>query len=131
MVILGSWQFDVPDYFVARYFSELVAWAKNFQKIGVTKSIMLREGHYAEASPNEEQGAELLVVKLLAKRGRRRVEVTPYRERDARLIFNHCQKMRDLGVPPGAKLIEPARPFLPFMPALGRVNQMREQTEED
>jgi hypothetical protein len=116
MVRLGCWQFDVPDYFVARYFLELVAWAKNFQKIGVIKSIVLREGHYSEVSPDEEQGAELIVVKLMAKRGRELVEAAPYRERDKRNIANHCQKLMDLGIPPGAQLIEPPRPWLPFMP---------------
>jgi hypothetical protein len=131
MVRLGSWQFDVPVYFVARYFFELMAWAKNFGKIGVIKSIVLREGHYAEVSPNEEQGAELIVVKLIAKRGVKLVEAAPYRERDRRLIANHCQKMMDLGIPPQAKLIEPERPWLPFMPALGRVNQIRDASEED
>jgi|SRR5215472_4511926 len=116
MVRLGCWQFDVPDYFVARYFMELVAWAKNFQKIGVIKSIVLREGYYSDSSPDEEAGAELIQVKLLAKRGLRFVEAAPYRERDRRNIANHCQKLIDLGIPPGAKLIEPPRPWLPFMP---------------
>ena len=120
MVRLGCWRFDVPDYFVARYFSELVAWAKNFTKIGVIKSIVLREGYYSESSPDEEQGAELIVVKLIAKRGLRFVEVAPYRERDRRNITNHCQKMRDLDIPPTAKLIEPPRPWLPFMPTIER-----------
>jgi hypothetical protein len=119
MVRLGCWQFDVPEYFVARYFLELVAWAKNFQKIGVIKSIVLREGYYSEASPDAEQGAELIQVKLLAKRGRRWVEVAPYRERDRRNIANHCQKLGDLGIPPTARLIEPPRPWLPFMPTIG------------
>ena len=116
MVRMGCWRFDVPDYFVARYFSELVAWAKNFSKIGVIKSIVLREGYYSASSPDEEQGAELIVVKLIAKRGLRFVEVEPYRERDRRNIANHCQKLRDLDIPPRAQLIEPPRPWLPFMP---------------
>jgi len=119
MVRMGCWQFDVPDYFVARYFLELAAWAKNFKKIGPVKSIVLREGFYSDWSPDEEQGAELIAVKLVAKRGKRWVEVAAYRERDRRNILNHCQKMLDLGIPPGARLIEPPRPWLPFMPKIG------------
>ena len=122
MVRLGCWQFDVPDYFVARYFLELVAWAKNFQKIGVIKSIVLREGAYAEPSPDEEQGRELIQVKLIAKRGRDLVEAAPYRERDRRNIANHCQKMIDLGIAPQTQLVEPPRPGVPFMPTLGKSN---------
>jgi hypothetical protein len=123
-VRMGVWQFELPDYFVARYFSELVAWAKNFKKIGPVKSIVLREGHFANVSPNAEQGAELVQVKLKAAPAlpkgelRRVVLVTPARERDARNIANHCQKMRDLSIPPQTRLIEPERPWIPFLPTV-------------
>lgn len=112
----------IPDYFVERYNDELVAWGKNFAKIGPVKAIVLREGFLAAMSPNEEQGAELLQVRLFARHERLkgRMTVEPYTELDERLIANHCEKMQRAKVHPRHRLIEPARPWLPFMPTIGK-----------
>lgn len=109
----------IPDYFVERYDGELQAWGANFSKIGAVKTIVLREGGLADLSPNEEQGAVLLAVKLIAKmeRGRDRVTVTPLGEQDEALIARHCEKMQAARIPARAVLVEPARPWLPFMPS--------------
>ena len=110
----------IPDYFIERYDDELTAWGRNFGKIGPVKSIMLREGCFSDPSPNEEQGARLFVVRLMAQMEKRsgspRVTVCPYSDMDEMLIFKHCEKMQRLNVPPRARLIEPERPWLPFMP---------------
>jgi hypothetical protein len=123
MITVGRVKVDrIPDYFMVRYDDEIAAWAANFAKIGPVKSIVLREGHLSEVSPNEEQGAELLQVKLLAKMSRRGVEIGPLTERDERLIANHCAKMQRLRVDARAVLKEPERPWLPFMPRIGKAN---------
>jgi endonuclease YncB( thermonuclease family) len=119
VIRIGCVQFiDVPDYFLDRYDDEIAAWAVNFRKIGPVKSFVLREGYFADASPNEEYGAALIRVQLLAKVSRRGIEIAPYRERDRRNIARHCEKMIKLGIPARARLKEPPRPWLPFMPKL-------------
>src|SRR6266852_3079416 len=62
----------LPDWFVERYDDELRAWGANFSKIGPIKSIVLREGYFADLSPDAEQGAVLLGVKLIAEVSSRR-----------------------------------------------------------
>jgi len=120
LIRIGRVKFnDVPDYFLDRYDDEIAAWANNFAKIGPVKSFVLREGPFADPSPNEEQGAELIVVRLIARMSRKGVEIEPYRERDRRNIARHCEKMQKFGVPARARLIEPDRPWLPFMPKVG------------
>lgn len=108
----------MPDYFVERYDDELSAWGANFSKIGPIKNIVLREGHFADLSPQEEQGAVLLGVQLVAEVSsqRDRVVVRPLSDQDEALIARHCEKMQRLGVPARAVLREPARPGLPFLP---------------
>lgn len=106
----------IPDYFMERYDGEIAAWARNFEKIGPIKAIVLKEGSFAALSPNEAQGAELLQVRLIARMSRRGVEIEPFTKRDEELIAKHCQKMRRAGVPSRARLVEPVRPWLPFMP---------------
>ena len=112
----------IPDYFAERYDSEICAWAANFSKIGPVKSIVLREGHLADVSPDPEQGAVLIQVKLIAKmeRLRERVTISPNSERDEELIAKHCAKMERMKVPPRMVLKEPPRPWLPFMPSVGQ-----------
>jgi hypothetical protein len=119
-VSIGRVKFrDVPDYFLQRYDGEIAAWANNFHKVGPVKSFVLREGGFADPSPNEEQGAELIVVKLIARLSRRGVEIEPFTERDRRNIARHVEKMQREGVPARTKLREPERPWIPFMPTLG------------
>lgn len=114
----------IPDYFVERYDDELCAWGRNFGKIGPVKSIMLREGVFSDSSPDPEQGAKLMVVRLMAlmEKFQRRVTVMPYSDADEMLIAKHCEKMQRLKVHPRQRLREPARPWLPFMPTLGKLN---------
>lgn len=109
----------IPDFFVERYDDELTAWGKNFGKIGAVKTIVLREGYLADLSPNEEQGAVLLAVLLVAKmeKFRERVTVSPKTEQDEALIRRHCEKLERAGISPRAVLKEPERPFLPFVPS--------------
>lgn len=108
----------IPDYFVERYDGELQAWGANFAKIGAVKTIVLREGGLADLSPNAEQGAVLLAVRLVAKMERQaeRVTVSPQSEQDEALIARHCEKLERARIPARAVLVEPARPWLPFMP---------------
>lgn len=108
----------IPDYFMERYDREIGLWAQNFAKIGPVKSIVLREGYLADLSPNEEQGAQLIQVKLIAKMSGRGVEIEPLTRRDETLIALHCEKLQGAGIPAGMVLIEPERPWLPFMPRI-------------
>jgi hypothetical protein len=112
----------IPDYFVERYNAELCAWGANFSKVGPVKAIILREGQFADPSPDEEQGAVLLQVRLLARyeRLKDRMTVEPYTGQDEMLIARHCEKMTRLKVHPRALLVEPERPWLPFMPKIGK-----------
>ena len=59
--------FNLPEYFVARYSYELREWGRNLKKIGLVKTIVLREGTLSDLSPDPEIGAVLLGVKLQAK----------------------------------------------------------------
>lgn len=123
MITVGRVKIDrIPDYFMARYDSEIAAWANNFDKIGPVKAIVLREGHFSDPSPDEEQGAQLIQVRLLARISRKGVEIEPYTKRDEELIAKHCAKMERLKVPANAVLKEPPRPWLPFMPTIGKPN---------
>lgn len=106
----------IPDFFLERYDLEIAAWAANFEKIGPVKSFILREGYLADLSPDPEQGAVLIQVKLIAKMSRKGVEITPFTKRDETLIALHCEKLQRAGIPARAVLQEPARPWLPFMP---------------
>lgn len=123
MITVGRVKIDrIPDYFLERYDGEIAAWAQNFAKIGPIKGIVLKEGHYADPSPDPEQGAELIQVRLLARMSRKGVEIEPFTKRDEEMIAKHCTKMQMLGVPSRARLIEPVRPGLPFMPTIGKPN---------
>lgn len=120
---MARWTFDgsIPDYFVHRYASELRAWAANFKKIGLIKTIVLREGGLSDLSPNEEQGAVLIGVKLLAKIDRLQGDdlqicASAASEQDEMLIRKHCEKMQRNKVPAGMVLVEPPRPGIPFLP---------------
>jgi len=122
----------IPDFFIERYLEEMELWAKNFQKIGPVKSFILREGYWADASPNPEHGAVLIQVKLKAEVDRVedisslyenvRVIVTPLNEEDEAKIRHHCERMEKLGVPSRLFTPEPPRPWLPFMPKIGKPN---------
>jgi hypothetical protein len=125
LVTIGRVKFaDVPDYFLERYDAEIAAWANNFARIGPVKSFMLREGGFADPSPDPEQGAELLVVKLIARLSRKGVEIEPLTERDCRLIARHVEKMQRNNVPARARLTEPPRPWLPFMPTIEKAEKI-------
>lgn len=110
----------IPDFFVERYDEELQAWGRNFGKIGPVKTVVLREGPFADLSPDPEQGAVLLGVRLVAKmeRLRERVTVSPQGERDEAVIRRHCEKMERLNIHPRNFWKEPERPWLPFMPTV-------------
>ena len=110
----------IPDYFVERYDAELVAWGANFKKVGPIKKIVLREGMLADPSPREEYGPQLIQVELVAEvtRDPFMVTVRPLSERDEALIARHCEKLQRAGVPARARLIEPPRPWVPFVPNL-------------
>ena len=114
----------IPDWFVERYDDELSAWGANFSKIGPIKSLILREGSFSDLSPDPEQGAVLLGVKLLAEVSSRRGRVTvkPLGDQDEALIARHCEKMMRLGVNPRTRLVEPERAGIPFMPDIRRPN---------
>lgn len=117
MITVGRVSFhDIPEYFLERYDSEIAAWASHFSKVGPVKSFVLKEGAFARSSPDPEQGAELLQVKLIAKMSRKGVEIKPYREIDKEIIAKHCARMQLAGVSSRARLVEPPRPWLPFMP---------------
>lgn len=107
---------DIPEYFLLRYSAEIDNWARNIRKIGLVKSIVLREGYLADLSPDPEQGAQLIQVKLKCQPWSGGVEISPLEERDTTLIALHCDKMQAAGIPAKLILQEPARPWLPFMP---------------
>jgi hypothetical protein len=123
----------VPEYFIERYDDEMRNWGRNFQKIGRVKAFILREGVFADPSPDPELGPVLLQVKLRARvtgSERKKVDglmrevasevtVCPASDADEQKIRDHCQKMVRFGVPartPGKVLTELPRAGLPFMP---------------
>jgi hypothetical protein len=110
----------IDDYFLERYFEEFGAWAKNFRKVGPVKSFVLKEGPFADPSPNEEVGPVLLQVKLIAKFIKRtgKVMIEPLSGEDERLIRNHVQKLKRLGVHARAFWKEAPRLWIPGMPAV-------------
>ena len=123
---MARWVFDgtLPEYFVLRYQAELREWARNFKKIGTIKHIMLREGSLADLSPDEMLGAELVQVTLKCKIERVRGDeielvASALDEEQERRIRKHCEKMQRNKIPAGAVLVEPERPFVPFMPNVG------------
>jgi hypothetical protein len=113
--------FNLPEYFVERYGVELRAWGRNLAKIGLVKTIVLREGTLSDISAAEDQGAVLLGVKLKAeierlKNDEMRLVISPATEQDERIVRNHVQKMTTAGIKPRADLVEPPRPGMPFLP---------------
>lgn len=119
MLTIGRVKIEgIPDYFIERYDAEIAAWAANFEKIGPVKCFILREGHLADLSPNPEQGAVLMQVRLIAKMSRKGVEIRPLTERDRTLIALHCEKLQRAGVASNAFTPEPERPFIPFVPRI-------------
>lgn len=112
----------IPDFFVERYDEELQAWGRNFAKVGPIKAIIIKEGPFSDLSPDPEQGAVLIQVKLLAQmeRTRGRVTVAPLTEEDEAKIRRHCEKMARLNIHPRKFWKEPERPWLPFMPTVGQ-----------
>ncbi len=119
MITVGSVRFfGIPEYFLERYRGEINAWALNIRKIGLVKSFVLREGYLSDLSPDPEQGAVLLQVKLACRPWSNGVEILPLEERDRELIIKHCEKLQRAGLPSNAVLREPERPWLPFVPDL-------------
>ena len=110
----------IPDFFIERYDEELQAWGKNFRAIGPVKTFVLKEGHFADISPDPELGAVLLGCRLIARMERGftgrppKMTVSPFDERDERIIANHCEKMIKLGIHPRQFWKEPPRPGMPF-----------------
>ena len=116
-------EFNLPEYFVNRYAYELREWGRNLQRIGLVKTIVLREGTLSDLSPDAEQGAVLLGVRLKAEIERMggdeiRLVISPQTENDARIIAKHVEKMTRVGIPARAELVEPPRPGMPFMPTI-------------
>ena len=110
----------IPDFFIERYLEEINAWAANYRKIGNEKTIVLKEGQFADVSPAEDQGPVLLGVKLIAEyeRVRDRMNIRPKTERDKDIIRNHCRKMEGLGIKSRLYFKEPARPGIPIFPTV-------------
>lgn len=121
----ARWVFDgtVPEYFVNRYQAELRAWAANLKRVGTEKHVVLREGNQADMSPDPELGAQLIQVTLKCKIERiqgdeLQIVVSAADEEQEWLIRRHCEKLEKQGIPPGMALVEPERPFVPFMPTI-------------
>ena len=107
-----------------RYQAELRAWAANLKQIGTVKSIVLREGSLADLSPDESLGAELIQVKVKCRAERVRgdeieIVASALDEHHEMLIRKHCEKMERNRIPAQVELVEPERPFMPFMPTIG------------
>lgn len=124
---MARWVFDgtVPEYFVLRYQAEIRAWGANLKKVGTIKSIVLREGSLAEMSPDETLGAELVQVKLKCRAERVRgdeieIVVSALDEEHERRIKKHVEKMERNRIPALVELVEPERPFVPFMPTIDK-----------
>lgn len=129
MITVGRVKIDrIPDFFLERYDSEIAAWAGNFAKIGPVKSFVLREGHLSNPSPDPENGAELIQVKLIAKMSGKGVEITPYTPRDETLIALHCEKLKRAGLGSKQFTPEPVRPGLPAFPTI-HANPVNKPTE--
>jgi hypothetical protein len=119
MITVGRVKINrIPDFFLERYDREIAAWASNFEKIGPVKTFVLREGHLADSSPDPEQGAELLAVKLIAKMSGKGVEISPFTPRDETLIALHCEKLKRAGLGSKQFTPEPPRPGLPIFPTI-------------
>lgn len=130
----------VPDWFVKHYQEQLGDWAKNIRSINQsnqadglppnTKRIILREGTFADVSPDPTMGPVTIQVTLHMKVSKSEgkmigdvyretaaeVIITPYSEHDEALIRQHVSKMERLRIDPVKRLIEPARAGIPFMP---------------
>lgn len=129
MITMGRVKIDgIPEYFLERYDQEIAAWAQNFEKIGPVKSFILKEGHLARPSPDPEQGAELIQVKLIAKMSRKGVEIGPYTPRDKTMIWLHCEKLQRAGMGSRTFTAEPPRPGLPMFPTI-HPNPVNKPTE--
>lgn len=109
----------LPSYFLERYWEEFGAWAKNFLKVGPIKSIVLKEGPFADPSPDHEMGPVLLQVKIRARTiSKTEIMIEPETERDERLIRDHCQKLQHYGVRSRHFWKEAPRLWIPGMPAI-------------
>jgi hypothetical protein len=122
MIRMGKWKLDLPDYFVARYFHELVRWARQIPEgtFKPTRLITFNEGAFAADSPDPEQGKELTGAWLFAKIGQRFIECGPYRDKDRDAIRKHCARMQRYGVRSTDTLVEPPRPGIPGIDFSGR-----------
>ena len=113
---------DIPDYFLERYQDEFAAWSAQIPtgEFKPTRLFVFREGDIAEASPDREQGKQLLGAWLLARISRKGVEIEPLTERDKEAIYKHCARMQAARIPATAQLREPERPGIPGIPGFGR-----------
>lgn len=110
----------LPEFFCLRYDEELQRWGREFGEIGPVKGIVLKEGPFADPSPNTELGPVLIQVKLLAQVHARGVTVSPLTERDEEQIRRHCEKLVRLGVHPRQFWKEEPRLWVPGMPQIER-----------
>lgn len=130
----------LPEYFIRAHSEEIGAWGANMGEINRqnaaeglppnTKRVILREGYFADVSPDPEMGPVIRRVTLRAEvrrsgmtiRGGRPVNIAieiaimPHTEDDERLIRRHCEKMTKLGVDPGKRLVAPPAAGIPFLP---------------
>ena len=109
---------NIPDYFLERYRDEFNAWAAQIPtgEFKPTRLFVFREGDIAEASPDPEQGKQLLGAWLLARVSRKGIEIEPLTERDKEAIYKHCARMVAARIPATARLVEPERPGIPVIP---------------
>jgi hypothetical protein len=109
----------LSDYFLERYIEEFGAWAKNSQAIGPVKAIVLKEGPFADPSPNPEMGPILLQVLIVARPiSHDTVLLEPATERDEKLIRDHVQKLQSKGIKSRHFWKEEPRAWIPTMPRI-------------
>ena len=109
---------NIPEYFLERYRNEFAVWAGTIATgdFKCTRLFVFREGDAAQASPDPEQGKQLLGAWLLARVSRKGVEIEPLTERDRDAIYKHCARMAAARIPASAHLVEPPRPGIPTIP---------------
>ena len=130
----------LPDYFLHAHSEEIGSWGANMGAINRqnaeeglppnTKRVILREGFFADVSPNPEMGPVIRRVTLRAEVRRHalrlhdgqlgdvaiEIAIMPHSEDDERLIRKHCEKMTRLGVDPRKRLVAPPAAGIPFLP---------------
>lgn len=130
----------LPDYFIRAHAEEIGEWGRNMGAINRqnaaeglppnTKRVILREGYFADVSPNPEMGPVIRRVTLRCEVRRSgmtlrnglpvnvaiEIAIFPHGDADEAMIRNHCQKMVGLGVSPEKRLVAPPAAGIPFLP---------------